>query len=46
MARDGRSTEAALPDLLIRNANFFLLWAAYGISALGDHLSETALLRW
>jgi 1-acyl-sn-glycerol-3-phosphate acyltransferase len=34
-----------LPDLLIRNPNFVLLWAAYGISALGDHLSEMALVR-
>ncbi len=34
-----------LPDLLIRNRNFVLLWAAYGISALGDHLSEMALLQ-
>lgn len=34
-----------LPDLLIRNSNFVLLWAAYGIAALGDHLSEMALLH-
>lgn len=33
-------------DNLLLNRNFVLLWAAYGISALGDHLSETALLRW
>ena len=33
-----------LPNLLIRNRNFALLWAAYGISAFGDHLSEMALL--
>src|SRR5215813_5624804 len=29
---------------LLANRNFVLLWAAYGISALGDHLSETGLL--
>lgn len=30
---------------LLRNRNFVLLWSAYGISALGDHLSEVALLK-
>lgn len=34
------------PDNLLFNRNFVLLWAAYGISALGDHISEVALLRW
>lgn len=34
-----------LPSLLVRNRNFVLLWAAYGVSALGDHLSEMALLK-
>jgi 1-acyl-sn-glycerol-3-phosphate acyltransferase len=34
-----------LPNLLIRNPNFVLIWAAYGISAVGDHLSEMALLK-
>jgi len=34
-----------LPRLLIRDPNFVLIWAAYGISALGDHLSEMALLK-
>jgi len=29
---------------LLANRNFALLWAAYGISALGDHLSEMGLL--
>ncbi len=38
-------SDALLPRLLILNRNFVLLWAAYGISALGDHLSEMALLR-
>lgn len=45
-AASSRSTLAAprLPDWLLQNRNFVLLWAAYGISALGDHLSELALL--
>src|SRR5258708_390492 len=30
---------------LLANRNFVLLWAAYGISAFGDHLSEMALLK-
>jgi len=30
---------------LISNANFVLLWCAYGISAFGDHLSEMAILK-
>lgn len=34
------------PANLLLNRNFVLLWAAYGISALGDHLSEVALLKW
>lgn len=33
------------PTGLLRNRNFVLLWFAYGISALGDHLSEMALLK-
>jgi 1-acyl-sn-glycerol-3-phosphate acyltransferase len=39
------TSELRLPNLLIRNRNFVLLWAAYGVSALGDHLSEMALLK-
>ena len=35
---------ATLPDLLFRNRNFVLLWAAYAVSAFGDHLSEMGLL--
>lgn len=35
----------SLPSLLVRNRNFVLLWAAYGVAAIGDHLSEIALLR-
>lgn len=30
---------------LLRNRNFVLLWCAYGVSALGDHLSEMAILK-
>ncbi len=37
-------SELRLPNLLVLNRNFALLWAAYGISALGDHLSEMGLL--
>jgi 1-acyl-sn-glycerol-3-phosphate acyltransferase len=33
------------PTGLSGNRNFVLLWSAYGISALGDHLSEMALLK-
>ncbi len=33
------------PRWLVLNRNFVLLWAAYGISAFGDHLSEMALLK-
>ncbi|MGD8453116.1 MAG: MFS transporter [Phycisphaerae bacterium] len=41
---DSSRPEPALPDWLVGNRNFVLLWAAYGISAVGDHLSEMALL--
>ena len=30
---------------LVGNRNFMLLWAAYGISAIGDHISELAILK-
>ncbi len=30
---------------LLRNRNFVYLWLAYAISAIGDHLSEMALLK-
>ena len=33
------------PSSLIGNRNFLLLWAAYGVSAMGDHISESALLK-
>ncbi len=29
---------------LLTNRNFLLLWCAYGVSAVGDHLSEMAIL--
>ncbi|HRS28963.1 MAG TPA: MFS transporter [Phycisphaerae bacterium] len=41
----GRQSGLHLPNLLVLNRNFVLLWAAYGISAIGDHLSEMALLK-
>lgn len=34
-----------LPDWLVANRNFVLLWLAYGVAAIGDHLSEMALLQ-
>ena len=30
---------------LLKNGNFRLLWCAYAVSALGDHLSEMAILK-
>lgn len=33
-----------MPVSIFRNRNFILLWCAYTTSALGDHLSEMALL--
>lgn len=43
-------TEAAVQSSsrrweLLGNRNFILLWCAYGISAMGDHLSEMAILK-
>lgn len=37
--------DPAKPSHILRNRNFILLWLAYGISALGDHLSELGLLK-
>lgn len=34
------------PATLLHNRAFLLLWAAYGISAMGDHISEMAVLKW
>jgi len=39
------SDQSRLPDWLVLNRNFVLLWFGYGVSAVGDHLSEMALLR-
>lgn len=33
------------PASIFRNRNFILLWCAYTASALGDHLSEVAILH-
>ncbi|MEZ6084088.1 MAG: MFS transporter [Phycisphaerae bacterium] len=33
------------PISLLKNRNFLLLWCAYFISAMGDHLSEMEILR-
>ena len=41
----GRLREVQSPANLLRNRGFMLLWAAYGISAMGDHISEMALLK-
>lgn len=38
------ASQAHPPAALRRNRNFILLWCAYTTSALGDHLSEMALL--
>lgn len=43
MSNSSQTTQR-LPDWLVQNRNFMLLWAAYGVSAIGDHLSELALL--
>ncbi len=42
---DGHTTRLHLPDWLVQNRNFVLLWAGYGVAAIGDHLSEIALLN-
>src|SRR5262249_19772992 len=39
------AADRSLPSTLFRNRNFLLLWAGYGVSALGDHLSEMGLLN-
>jgi 1-acyl-sn-glycerol-3-phosphate acyltransferase len=44
MSASGRR-DIRLPDWLVQNRNFVLLWAAYGVAAVGDHLSEIALLK-
>jgi 1-acyl-sn-glycerol-3-phosphate acyltransferase len=42
---DRTSSQPGLAGTLFTNRNFIFLWAAYGISAFGDHLSELALLK-
>lgn len=39
------SVSGRAPESVFHNRNFMLLWCAYGVSALGDHLSEMALLK-
>lgn len=39
------SPHAPSPHRLLTNVDFMLLWAAYGVSAMGDHISEMALLK-
>ncbi|MFQ5462002.1 MAG: MFS transporter [Phycisphaerae bacterium] len=39
------SEHPAPADHLLGNRNFLLLWGAYAVSALGDHLSEMAILK-
>lgn len=38
-------SEPTSPLPLRYNRNFLMLWCAYGISAMGDHLSEVAILK-
>ena len=39
------SKPTASKTKLLYNSNFVLLWCAYGISVMGDHLSEMAILK-
>lgn len=39
------SVPPANPANLLRNRCFILLWCAYAVSAMGDHLSEMAILK-
>ncbi|MBI5866350.1 MAG: MFS transporter [Planctomycetes bacterium] len=45
MKQAANASPPRLPDWLVQNRNFVLLWAAYGVAAIGDHLSEQALLK-
>lgn len=38
-------SEPTPPTSLLGNRNFVLLWCAYAVSAMGDHLSEMAILK-
>jgi len=44
LSTDSDTLRAAFPPRLRLNRNFLCLWAAYGISAFGDHLSELGLM--
>lgn len=44
LSQAGNNSVAAFPSRLRKNRNFLFLWAAYGISAFGDHLSELGLM--
>ncbi len=39
------ANDSPKPLGLFQNRNFMLLWCAYGVSAIGDHLSEMAILK-
>lgn len=41
----GSYTTSKAPATVLSNRNFILIWAAYGISAFGDHLSELGLMK-
>ena len=43
--RSVNATQPMPPHSLLRNRNFVLLWCAYAVSAMGDHLSEMAILK-
>ena len=47
MATGGEQPRLAAepPASLLHNRNFLLLWAAYAVSAFGDHVSELAILK-
>lgn len=40
-----RETTKTQNQSILRNRNFVFLWCAYGVSTLGDHLAELALLK-
>ncbi|MEK6677550.1 MAG: MFS transporter [Planctomycetota bacterium] len=45
MSLSQSTTRSNTPQNLLTNSNFLLLWSAYAISAMGDHLSEMAILK-
>ena len=44
-AEPGHASPRRAEPGLLHNRAFVLLWAAYGVSAMGDHISEMALLK-